>query len=145
MKITWLVLNKRLEHLQNVLYPKFSSYFQHTLSKEHIHMVNSKKKLSFMLDYMKSSKVEILSMDCEWRPTLIKGETENPIAIIQVATREKAFLVDHFTFRRIPNYQYSDEFFEILFISPNIRRLGIFKLLRFNLIFIFLSNDRICI
>lgn len=69
------------------------------------------------------SNTNIVGIDCEWRPNYIKEEKTSKVSILQVATRERVYIIDLIKFYK-HNRDELDNFIKSIFYSRNILKLG---------------------
>ncbi|XP_057826819.1 uncharacterized protein LOC131038409 isoform X1 [Cryptomeria japonica] len=85
--------------------------------------VDTIEELVNATNYFSSAEVELVGMDCEWKPNFVKGADPNQVSILQIATRKKVLIIDLIgLFEREPNAL--DTCLKVVFHSPKILKLG---------------------
>lgn len=69
------------------------------------------------------AEVEVVGIDCEWRPNYMKGKGPNKVSILQIATGKKVFIFDLIKLFETEKDEL-DSCLKLVFHSPNILKLG---------------------
>jgi len=69
------------------------------------------------------AEVEVVGIDCEWRPNYLKGKGPNKVSILQIATGKKVFVFDLIKLFETEK-DALDSCLKLVFHSPNILKLG---------------------
>lgn len=69
------------------------------------------------------SNINIVGIDCEWRPNYFKEEKTNKVSILQIATRERVYIIDLIKFYKEKRDEL-DNFLKSIFCSSKILKLG---------------------
>lgn len=69
------------------------------------------------------SNTNIVGIDCEWRPNYFKEEKMNKVSILQIATRERVYIIDLIKFYKEKRDDL-DNFLKGIFYSSHILKLG---------------------
>ncbi len=70
---------------------EMNSYNQYTIGKRELIVVNRQKQLDHL--YKEVYKDKIIGFDTEQKPTFTKGQSQKPIAIIQLATNNYCYVI----------------------------------------------------
>lgn len=70
------------------------------------------------------SNINIVGIDCEWRPNYFKEEKTNKVSILQIATRERVYIIDLIKFYKEKRDEL-DNFLKSIFCSSKILKLAI--------------------
>lgn len=95
---------------------------------ENIVFVDSKEKLSFLLNEFRTHKndhANVIGLDCEWKPILTKGISSNEISIFQIANRKTIYVIDMLNFMKTLKNDDLEEFFELVLFSNDIVKLAV--------------------
>lgn len=103
--------------------------------------VGDRDQFAKMIEYFEqdAAKIDIVGLDCEWKPIFDEKDEDGQLDelsngaaneknkrpnLLQVATREKTFLIE---FRDLPDSlddELVDKFGQLLFFSENVLKLG---------------------
>ncbi|GLJ10134.1 hypothetical protein SUGI_0122780 [Cryptomeria japonica] len=73
--------------------------------------------------YFSSAEIEVVGIDCEWKPNYVRGQDPNQVSILQIATGKKVLIFDLIgLYEREPNVL--DTCLKVVFHSPSILKLG---------------------
>lgn len=89
-----------------------------------ITLVESSEKISAMQAQL--GQADAIGFDCEWKPKRERGWEDNEVAVLQIASRSAAFIVDLASLSVDPAAMLQlNSTLEVLFSNPKILKIGV--------------------
>ena len=107
------------------IFPKYKKYYRLALENSEILFVDNRAKLKIFFNHFETNKqLDLIGIDCEWKPSTIKGVPESPISIMQISTRKNIFLIDLLALSEVINKEFSEHLMQLVFLAPNLTKIG---------------------